>query len=51
VAETAVLSSGVAAPESRRRRNWVPYALLLPGLLWLVVFFVLPMLTLASQSL
>ena len=51
VAEAAVLSTGTSAPESRRRRNWVPYALLLPGLLWLVVFFVLPMATLASQSL
>ena len=36
---------------NRARRNWVPYALLLPGLLWLFVFFVLPMVTLASQSL
>jgi spermidine/putrescine transport system permease protein len=35
----------------RRRRNWVPYALLAPGILWLIVFFVLPMITLASQSL
>jgi spermidine/putrescine transport system permease protein len=51
VAETAVLSTGSAAPPSRQRRNWVPYALLLPGLLWLVVFFVLPMVTLGSQSL
>jgi spermidine/putrescine transport system permease protein len=51
VAETAVLSTGSAAPPSRRRRNWVPYALLLPGLLWLVVFFVVPMVTLGSQSL
>ncbi|HCT77778.1 MAG TPA: ABC transporter permease [Micromonosporaceae bacterium] len=25
-----------------RLRKWVPYALLLPGLLWLAVFFVLP---------
>ena len=41
----------MAAPPSRRRRNWVPYALLLPGLLWLIVFFVLPMVTLGSQSL
>lgn len=37
-------------------RSWtrpsvVPYLLLAPGLLWLVVFFVVPMLTLASQSL
>ena len=38
-------------PPHERRRNWVPYALLLPGLLWLFVFFVVPMLTLASQSL
>jgi spermidine/putrescine transport system permease protein len=51
VAEAAVLSTGSAAPPSRQRRNWVPYALLLPGLLWLVVFFVLPMVTLGSQSL
>jgi spermidine/putrescine transport system permease protein len=35
----------------RRRSRWVPYALLVPGLLWLLVFFVLPMLTLASTSL
>jgi spermidine/putrescine transport system permease protein len=34
-----------------RRHRWVPYALLLPGGLWLIVFFVLPMLTLASTSL
>ncbi len=38
-------------PTGRRRRNWVPYALLAPGLVWLFVFFVLPMVTLASQSL
>jgi spermidine/putrescine transport system permease protein len=51
MAEAAVLSTGSAAPPSRRRRNWVPDALLLPGILWLIVFFVLPMVTLASQSL
>ncbi len=51
MAETAALSTGSAAPPSRQRRTWVPYALLLPGLLWLVVFFVLPMVTLGSQSL
>jgi spermidine/putrescine transport system permease protein len=51
MAETAVLSTGSAVAPSHRRRTWVPYALLLPGLLWLVVFFVLPMLTLGSQSL
>ncbi len=32
-------------------RRWVPYLLLLPGGLWLFVFFVVPMLTLASTSL
>ena len=51
MAEAAVLSTGSSAPPSRRRRNWVPYALLLPGILWLIVFFVLPMVTLGSQSL
>jgi spermidine/putrescine transport system permease protein len=59
VADQAVLPSATAHPPGtapvpeapRRRRNWVPYALLLPGLLWLVVFFVAPMITLASQSL
>ena len=29
----------------------MPYALLAPGLVWLLVFFVAPMLTLGSQSL
>jgi spermidine/putrescine transport system permease protein len=33
------------------RRNYTPYLLLLPGLAWLVVFFVVPMLSLGSQSL
>jgi len=40
-----------AAPKRARRRGAVPYLLLVPGLLWLVIFFVLPMLSLASQSL
>ena len=38
-------------PPRRARRNYTPYLLLLPGLAWLVVFFVVPMLSLASQSL
>ena len=38
-------------PVRRVRRSAVPYLLLAPGLLWLVVFFVLPTLSLASQSL
>lgn len=39
------------APTRRARRNWVPYALLAPGLLWLAIFFAAPMVTLFSQSL
>ncbi|MDG4862202.1 ABC transporter permease [Streptomyces sp. T-3] len=45
-----------AAPEPvplkkpRRRGRFTPYWLLLPGLLWLVVFFALPMLYQASTS-
>ena len=35
----------------RRRRGLIPYLFLLPGGLWLVVFFVLPMLTMASVAL
>jgi spermidine/putrescine transport system permease protein len=35
----------------RARRNYTPYLLLLPGMAWLVVFFVVPMLALFSQSL
>ncbi len=35
----------------RRRRNWVPYALLLPGMLWLLLFFAVPTVSLVSQSL
>ena len=38
-------------PRVRRRINWVPYLLLAPGLLWLVVFFVAPMVTTLSTSL
>jgi len=43
----------VAAAQSPRRvrRSYTPYLLLLPGLAWLVVFFVVPMLSLGSQSL
>jgi ABC-type spermidine/putrescine transport system, permease component I len=38
-------------PAQRRRRRGVAYLLLLPGGLWLAVFFVLPMAGLASTSL
>ncbi|MYW03999.1 ABC transporter permease subunit [Streptomyces sp. SID3343] len=41
-----------AAPaELKRRGRWVPYALLLPGMLWLVVFFAIPMVVQGSTSL
>ncbi len=49
--QAPALSTGSATTPARRRRNVVPYVLLLPGMLWLVVFFVVPMITLASQSL
>ena len=50
--ETAPGTSTPAPPAvPRRRGRWTPYLLLLPGLLWLVVFFVVPTLSLASQSL
>ena len=45
---------GGARPGARRPRRrvaGVPYFLLLPGLLWLAVFFVVPMIFLLSQSL
>ncbi|MFF7244020.1 ABC transporter permease [Embleya sp. NPDC008237] len=37
--------------ELKRRGRWVPYALLAPGLLWLVVFFAIPMVVQGSTSL
>ena len=51
MAEAPALSTGVSDHPARGRRNWVPYALLAPGLLFLFVFFVTPMITLFSQSL
>ncbi len=39
------------APEPARRRSATGYLLLLPGLLWLVVFFVVPTLQLMATSL
>jgi spermidine/putrescine transport system permease protein len=38
------------APERKPRRNWTPWVLLLPGLLWLTVFFLIPILTSVSAS-
>ncbi|NJC71526.1 ABC transporter permease [Planosporangium thailandense] len=34
-----------------RRRRWVPYVLLLPGILWLLLFFAIPCLELLATSL
>ena len=50
MAEIAGVSTGEVRKPVRRGRL-VPYVLLLPGMLWLVVFFVAPMITLFSQSL
>jgi spermidine/putrescine transport system permease protein len=38
-------------PRAARQRTLTPYLLLLPGIAWLVIFFVLPMIALASTSL
>jgi spermidine/putrescine transport system permease protein len=36
---------------ARRGRGWVPYLLLLPGALWLLIFFVVPLIQLFTVSL
>jgi spermidine/putrescine transport system permease protein len=51
VAEIGALATASEHPTPARRGRWTPYLLLLPGMLWLVIFFVLPTLSLASQSL
>jgi len=52
VSALAHVGQDVAAPPpSRRGRRLVPYLLLAPGLLWLLVFFIVPMIFLLSQSL
>jgi spermidine/putrescine transport system permease protein len=45
--------TAVAAPaqETRRRRGWVGYLLLAPGGLWLLLFFLVPTVTLVISSL
>ncbi|RJK98483.1 ABC transporter permease [Vallicoccus soli] len=48
----ARLTGSPAPPRgSRAGRRWVPYALLLPGLAWLAVFFVAPTVQLVATSL
>lgn len=38
-------------PQRSARKRWLPYLLLAPGLLWLVLFFAVPMFTLLTTSL
>jgi spermidine/putrescine transport system permease protein len=49
----AAAAAAVAAPEApeRRRRGWMGYLLLLPGGLWLAIFFLVPTITLLISSL
>lgn len=42
--------TGTEPKPPRRRGRWTPYWLLLPGILWLVVFFAAPMVYQASTS-
>jgi spermidine/putrescine transport system permease protein len=42
--------SGSSAPTQPGRRRRTPYLLLLPGMAWLTIFFILPVLTLLSTS-
>ncbi len=53
MSSVAAAPAGPAETATRRakRRNWVPYALLAPGILWLLVFFAVPTVSLVSQSL
>jgi spermidine/putrescine transport system permease protein len=49
---TSAVAGGTAPPaRPRRRGGLVPFVLLTPALIWLVVFFVVPTVSLASQSL
>lgn len=52
LAHAAGGGSGPAGAEPPARRgSWIPYLLLLPGLLWLIVFFVVPLIQLFTVSL
>jgi len=53
LASEAETPAPAPAPEpaaGRTRRSWTPWVLLAPGLLWLVVFFLVPILTAVSAS-
>ena len=43
-------SAGGAPRSGIKSKSWTPYLLLLPGLIWLVTFFIFPILSLASTS-
>ncbi len=43
-------ATGTKAKGGLKRKSLIPYFLLLPGLIWLVFFFLLPILTLISTS-
>jgi spermidine/putrescine transport system permease protein len=45
------LSTAAAALDRGKRRSFIPYLLTLPGLAWLLIFFVIPMTTMFSVSL
>lgn len=50
VAGDPAVDPAAPAPETRKR-SWTAYLLLLPGVLWLGVFFLLPLVQLAAVSL
>lgn len=43
-------AADVKLPEIAKKRSFTPYLLLAPGLIWLIVFFVIPIATLGSTS-
>ena len=50
MAAIAPKSSGLNPLDSLRQKVALPYLLLLPGMLWLIIFFLSPILTLVSTS-
>ncbi len=48
--ENAPGGGGSTAPSQPGRRRMTPYLLLLPGMAWLTVFFIVPLVTLLSTS-
>lgn len=43
-------NTGSGPRSGLKSKSWTPYLLLLPGLIWLVTFFIFPILSLASTS-